>query len=126
MGETEAVVAAAVVGSWLGATTSHCHTVREVSVLPCVCEDCEACEAGAQCPEVEPPAEVVCPKPEGVVQTFVHGLTLSEDYDFERFLVAKVFVLVTSRWVLAKLCACRRRDGGRRGRIHRPSAAGER
>ena len=36
------------------------------------------------------PSELACPQPEGFVRSFVHGLTLSEDYAFETFLVAKV------------------------------------
>ena len=127
MGERE-LVAAAAIGSCLGARSGHQEPlqVREI-VLPS--EEAQACPAPAppcecqldKCPAVQEPVQRAAPQ--GPLQQYLFDLALSDSYELEGLLVAKAAVTLFVGWATRRLCCVSRRQNGHRrvGRIRYPS-----
>ena len=127
MGERE-LVAAAAIGSWLGARSGQQEPlqVREI-VLPC--EEAPACPTPAPAPAVhvcplraEPPP---CPRPQGGLRQYLFDVVLSDGYELEALIAGKTLLTLILGWgVRYLLCPSRRQDGRparRVGRIRYPS-----
>ena len=130
MGERE-LVAAAAIGSWLGARSGQQEPlqVREI-VLPC--EEAPACPAPAPpcvipaerpCPMwVEPPP---CPRPQGGLRQYLFDVVLSDGYELEALIAGKALLTLLLGWGVRRvLCPVRRQDGRparRVGRVRYPS-----
>ena len=126
MGERE-IVAAAAIGSWLGATSSR-GPQEKVVVLPCECEEPEAPSCPAPAPEPvcgECVALGPCRAPPGGFRAWVHELALRESYELETLLVGKAGGSALLAWLIGSCCCVsRRRDGARRrARVHWPASA---
>ena len=121
MGEPEVAVAAAVLGSWLGATTN-LNVVREVEIVRLECEACSDIECPiAQWDLERCPVAPAPPVPEGSWRQWVHQQSLADGQVLELSLGGlAVGVLAVQQAVSRVCCRARCRHGGRRGRTVYP------
>ena len=123
MGEPEVAVAAAVLGSWLGATTN-LNVVREVEIVRPECEACREIECPViQCDLERCPATPAPLVPKGFWRQWVHQQALAEGQVLELSLGGlAVGVLAVQQVVSRACCRTRRRHGNRRGRTVYPDS----